>query len=105
VNGSFAADESVAPIEVEVTTIDGLVDGGAVPLPDVIKMDIEGAEIEVLGGAERTLSQRRPILLIESHGRWSELEPLLKAYRYRYRVVEENGDLASPEPIHVFATP
>jgi FkbM family methyltransferase len=105
VNGSLAPDESAAPIDVEVTTVDRLVDNGAVPLPDIIKMDVEGAEIEVLGGAERTLSQRRPVLLIESHGRWSELEPLLTAHQYRYRVVEENGELSSSEPIHVLATP
>jgi FkbM family methyltransferase len=105
VDGLLPVDESGAAIEVEVTTIDHLVDEGAVPPPDMIKVDIEGAEIEMLAGAERTLSQRHPVLLIESHGRWSELEPLLKAHRYRYHVVEENGDLASPEPIHVFATP
>ena len=102
--GSLASNESSTPVEVEVTTIDRLVDEGALPPPDIIKMDIEGAEIEVLGGAERTLSQRRPVLLIESHGRWSELEPLLKKHRYRYRMIEENGDPAAPEPIHVLAT-
>jgi FkbM family methyltransferase len=103
-NRVLAADESAASADVEVTTIDRLVNEGTVPAPDIIKMDIEGAEIEVLNGAEETLSQRHPVLLIESHGRWSELEPLLTALQYRYRVVEENGDLSSSEPIHVLAT-
>jgi FkbM family methyltransferase len=100
-----SADSGQASVDVEVTTIDRLVDTAVVPPPDVIKMDIEGAEVEALRGADRTLSERRPVLLIESHDRWDELEPLLSAHQYRYRVVEEDGDLSSSEPVHVLASP
>jgi len=37
------------------------------PPPDVLKIDVEGAELRVLKGAERLLRQKRPILLVELH--------------------------------------
>jgi FkbM family methyltransferase len=37
------------------------------PLPDAIKCDIEGAEIEALRGAERTLRAKRPWIVCEMH--------------------------------------
>lgn len=36
--------------------------------PDIMKVDVEGAEIEVLQGAMKTVKQFRPILIIEVHG-------------------------------------
>jgi len=51
-------------IETPVETIDSLCDrlGAA---PDVIKMDIEGGEIDALAGATRTLRDRRPVVVTE----------------------------------------
>ena len=37
--------------------------------PDVIKVDVEGSELDVLEGAERTLRTYKPILAIEIHHR------------------------------------
>lgn len=36
-------------------------------VPDVIKIDVEGAEIEVLRGAERTLTEARPTIFLSTH--------------------------------------
>jgi FkbM family methyltransferase len=47
--------------------LDTLVAAG-LPAPDVIKIDVEGAEALVLRGAERLLRQGAPRLLIELHG-------------------------------------
>lgn len=49
-----------------VTTIDALVDDG-VPAPSVITMDVEGAELAVLRGATRTLTNHRPIVFASVH--------------------------------------
>jgi FkbM family methyltransferase len=58
-------------LAVEVTTIDTLVESGAVPAPNVIKMDIEGAESRALAGARQTLVRHRPIILLSTHG-WAQ---------------------------------
>ena len=35
--------------------------------PDIIKIDVEGEELEVLKGAEKTIREYRPSLCIEAH--------------------------------------
>ena len=47
--------------------LDSLVAEG-LPLPDVIKIDVEGAEALLLRGARRLLADRGPRLLVELHG-------------------------------------
>ena len=54
-------------IHVPVRTLDSLCKEEGLPLPDLIKMDIEGAEAEALNGAAETLKTARPILVIELH--------------------------------------
>jgi FkbM family methyltransferase len=52
-------------IWVKTTTIDEEVQKRAPP--DVIKIDVEGAELRVLQGAQRLLHEKRPVLLVELH--------------------------------------
>jgi len=54
-------------ITVEVRTLDSLCNAGGLPHPDLMKIDIEGAEVEALNGALATLGTARPILVIELH--------------------------------------
>jgi FkbM family methyltransferase len=49
-------------IEVQVSTLDAELGERR---PGVIKVDVEGAELDVLGGARAVLSQARPIVLFE----------------------------------------
>jgi FkbM family methyltransferase len=51
---------------VRTTRMDTLIAQGEPP-PDVVKMDIEGAEHLALQGAARLLSEHRPLFLIEVH--------------------------------------
>jgi hypothetical protein len=53
---------------VEVRRLDTLVQEGAIPGPNVIKVDVEGAEAKVLAGARLTLERYAPHLVIEFHG-------------------------------------
>jgi FkbM family methyltransferase len=48
--------------------LDTLLDEGALPVPQVIKIDVEGAEALLLRGAERLLREHSPKLLVELHG-------------------------------------
>lgn len=52
-------------VTVEVVAIDDLVASGEVPPPDVVKIDVEGAELDVIRGMTRTLHERRPVLICE----------------------------------------
>lgn len=53
-------------------------------LPDVLKIDVEGAELEVLRGAEALFERKRPLLLCEISGETSsEVTRLLLSKGYR----------------------
>ena len=53
---------------VKAISIDGLVKEGKVPSPDYVKVDVEGAELSVLGGAKSTLSAATPTIFLATHG-------------------------------------
>lgn len=55
-------------LDVEVRTLDALVAEGAVPAPDVVKIDVEGAEPAVLAGMTELLRTRRPVVVCELDG-------------------------------------
>lgn len=57
------ADEVVVEIPVTIDTIDRLVPAGT-PV-DLLKIDVEGAELQVFRGARRLLRESRPMLLFE----------------------------------------
>jgi FkbM family methyltransferase len=48
--------------------LDSLVNAGHIPRPDIVKMDVEGAETTVLRGACELLDRRQTIWLIALHG-------------------------------------
>ena len=52
---------------VNTTTLDHELASRRVPVPDLLKIDVEGAEIEVLRGAKDIITQQRPTLLVEVH--------------------------------------
>ena len=56
-------------VEVEVVSVDDLVYGEGFPLPQLVKMDLEGGEGRALEGMRRLLREAKPVLLIEVHGR------------------------------------
>lgn len=71
-------------ISVEIKTLDGMLARGALPPPDIIKIDVEGAEGMVLKGAERTLATAKPIILAEIHSArlMREVKALLERHGY-----------------------
>ncbi len=60
-------DRSSGTITVNVRTLDSLCGPGALPYPDLMKIDVEGAEVELLEGAAATIAASRPLLIIELH--------------------------------------
>jgi FkbM family methyltransferase len=59
--GRFAEGE---PVDVEVTTVDAEVEAAGLR-PSVVKIDVEGGELAVVAGMQRTLERHRPVLLVE----------------------------------------
>lgn len=77
--GRFAEGECV---RVETTTVDREVEAAGLR-PVMVKVDVEGAELRVLEGMERTL-EVRPVLLVEvSMDSGTEIERLLDGLGYR----------------------
>jgi FkbM family methyltransferase len=53
-------------ISVPVTTLDDFVAAGG-PVPQLVKIDVEGGEYEVLRGGASLFANQRPLLLVEVH--------------------------------------
>lgn len=81
-----ALGENGAPsrnIRVRTMTLDAAAEQfGA---PDLIKLDVEGAENLVLEGGKNVMSEHRPALVVEVHGeeRCARFYDLMKGYGYR----------------------
>ena len=75
-------------IHCRTVTVDSLIAEG-IPSPDFIKIDVEGAEHLVLGGADSCLSQRHPAMIIETVN--ADIIRRLKDAGYRvFRIDETN---------------
>src|SRR5579872_59378 len=53
---------------VTLVKLDTLIESGAIPKPDVLKIDVEGAEDRVLQGAESMIRFARPVIFLAVHG-------------------------------------
>lgn len=70
VGGSVLKSVAVPPdligsMQVNTVTIDSLVERENLLLPDVVKIDVEGAELNVLKGMRSVLEQKRPDVILE----------------------------------------
>jgi FkbM family methyltransferase len=100
---------------VPTARLDDVLDAEAIDRLDVLKLDVEGAELLVLAGARHTLAERRPIVVLEaddlhqarfdataadvldevrSHG--------YRAFRYRRAALEEVAGPVEGEDDYVF---
>lgn len=97
-----AADSrSAVRVTVPIKTIDEFFAAGTFTAVDMVKMDIEGAELAALRGAERTFREARPALLCEVHDKrtapWGyrarDIIDLVAAWNYRWYHVASGGAL------------
>jgi FkbM family methyltransferase len=63
-----SAIEYQPSIQVEGVAIDEFIFTSGNPIPEIVKIDIEGGEILALPGMSRLLHRNHPILLVELHG-------------------------------------
>jgi FkbM family methyltransferase len=71
------------------------------PAPQAIKCDAEGAEVEVLRGAEQVLRLHRPWILCEMHSEANDraCRELLQQFAYSLEGVDSNHILATPRGV------
>ena len=86
-------------VSVDAITLDSL--WNAFPSPDLVKIDVEGAEAEVLAGSERVFERSHPRLICEIHDRNASARVCewLAKQNYHWTLL---GD-GSSFPHHLFA--
>jgi FkbM family methyltransferase len=60
--------DDAGTLTVDAVALDEFVFGRGNPAPQVIKIDVEGAERQVLEGARRLLETAPPLLVLATHG-------------------------------------
>ena len=100
--GAAALEEQ----EVEVRRLDSLVAGGRIPPPNLLKIDVEGAEYQVLKGAAELLRKYRPRLCLEAHSAELEIKcrQNLEALGYSVKNLEPNIR-GEEQPRHLLCLP
>jgi FkbM family methyltransferase len=80
---------AAGPLKTPCAKADTLLAAGEVEAPDVIKIDVQGAEAEVLRGARRAM-ERHPLILLATHGVKAHREclDLLTAAGYEVRALD-----------------
>jgi FkbM family methyltransferase len=92
-------------LEVEVATADGLIEAGLAPAPDVLKLDVEGSEVDVLRGAQGLLERHRPVVVCELHDTAVEVADLLEGAGYTLESLDGPGPVRDGTAVHVLARP
>jgi FkbM family methyltransferase len=76
-----------------VRSVDSLIEKEKLPAPSIIKIDVEGAEYEVLKGAKTLLTTVKPVMIIEIHHikAMHEVSALLHELNYTTTILEDPG--------------
>ena len=97
-NSSFQADAKAArEIPVMVRQIDSLLQNREIPPPNVVKIDVEGAEFDVLIGALEMVRTSRPTIFLEAHGAALEKACSQRLLRLGYNIRRIERDTRGDE--------
>lgn len=69
--GSWAQEVPVHAFTCQVTTLDAYVESRGIAALTLLKCDVEGAELPVLLGAQKTIRRFTPLLFLEVNPHWS----------------------------------
>ncbi len=87
--------------DVRAVRLDDLVYRDGYPSPNLLKIDVEGAELPVLLGARRVLLEARPTILLSTHSEAlrRSCQALLTASGYRLQPETPGAELASCDDV------
>lgn len=108
-NSVFNNDDKIGrSIEVDVFSLDNWCERNSVPFPNLIKIDVEGAELMVLKGSESILSVSRPRLFVEAHSRelTTQVTSFLLMRGYNVKCMQTNqlpDGVTEPAVCHIYA--
>ncbi|BBO31373.1 FkbM family methyltransferase [Lacipirellula parvula] len=96
-----AAEEGGQELKRQMVSLDQLVGSGEIPPPDVIKIDIEGGELQAFRGAQEVIRQHSPHIVFEvnscadrfGYGRKDLFELLQGLAEYEFFEIEHDGSL------------
>jgi len=96
IQGDIIVSDTIETVNVRVVSLDHLISSEKTPLPDFIKIDVEGFEFDVLKGMINILENKKPNLYIEIHGATFKkkeenifnIVKLLKSYNYNIKHIE-----------------
>jgi FkbM family methyltransferase len=85
--------DSFGKQKVSVMTLDTFIEKHTF-IPDIIKVDIEGAEHNFIKGAKKTIKKYKPILYIEIHSEYCAIEcyKILNSLNYHIKFLKEWDD-------------
>ena len=92
-------------IDVTVESLDGLVGSGAIPPPDVMKIDTEGAELQAIAGARETIARHRPAIVCELHDTNAAFVALMDELGYAVTNLDGPAAVVDAGPVHALAQP
>jgi FkbM family methyltransferase len=70
--GSIAPQFGIPPVEVSISTLDNVLETRGIARVDAIKVDVEGFELAVFRGAEKTLTATDPPVVLFEFLDWAE---------------------------------
>ncbi|MDF1501030.1 MAG: FkbM family methyltransferase [Anaerolineales bacterium] len=68
VSSSTGRIDMTGDLEVDTASLDDLLQTGKIAPPNVLKIDVEGAEMDVLAGGQETIRSGRPVIFLATHG-------------------------------------
>ncbi len=66
--GHLDSNSNKEGLRVKTISLDEGVETGLIPMPDVLKIDVEGGEYNALKGAENIIKTKKPSVIIAIHG-------------------------------------
>jgi FkbM family methyltransferase len=101
---STARSNNRADTECPMVSLDEVVRSGRLPVPNFMKIDVEGGELSVLRGAKWLISEHRPVIVFEANDNCARLgysrddlfQQITSLAEYRFFEVAPGDTLAAP---------